>query len=109
MRCRARPNSTTRSASAASLPFTRVEVGPDDIAFLQYTGGTTGVSKGAILLHRNLVANVLQVEAWNEPDHARCRRRPTRLFIVTALPLYHIFALTAVLPVQRRAWAAAAC
>ena len=76
------------------LPFTRVEVGPDDIAFLQYTGGTTGVSKGAILLHRNLVANVLQVMAWNVPILAM--PPPTeRDIIVTALPLYHIFALTA--------------
>src|SRR5664280_2328581 len=46
------------------LPFTRVALGPDDIAFLQYTGGTTGVAKGAILLHRNLVANVLQMAVW---------------------------------------------
>ena len=76
------------------LPFTRVAVGPDDIAFLQYTGGTTGVSKGAILLHRNLVANVLQVEAWNVPIMA-LPPPIDRLIIVTALPLYHIFALTA--------------
>ena len=76
------------------LPFARVAVGPDDIAFLQYTGGTTGVSKGAILLHRNLVANVLQVMAWNVPILAM--PPPTeRDIIVTALPLYHIFALTA--------------
>jgi long-chain acyl-CoA synthetase len=76
------------------LPFARVAVRPDDIAFLQYTGGTTGVSKGAILLHRNLVANVLQVMAWNVPILAM--PPPTdRDIIVTALPLYHIFALTA--------------
>ena len=50
-----------------TLPFARPGIGPDDIAFLQYTGGTTGVAKGAMLLHRNLVANVLQVEAWDEP------------------------------------------
>jgi long-chain acyl-CoA synthetase len=76
-------------------PFTRVAVGPDDIAFLQYTGGTTGVSKGAILLHRNLVANVLQVMAWNEPIMSL--PPPTDgMLIVTALPLYHIFALSAV-------------
>jgi long-chain acyl-CoA synthetase len=67
-----------------------VAVAPDDIAFLQYTGGTTGVAKGATLLHRNVVANVLQCEAWMLPffgdrqDHV----------MVTALPLYHIFALT---------------
>jgi long-chain acyl-CoA synthetase len=75
------------------LPFTRVSVGPDDIAFLQYTGGTTGVAKGAILLHRNLVANVLQMAAWVVP--AMTLPPPTdRLIFVTALPLYHIFALT---------------
>ena len=75
------------------LPFTRVSVGPDDIAFLQYTGGTTGVAKGAILLHRNLVANVLQMASWVVP--AMALPPPTdRLVFVTALPLYHIFALT---------------
>jgi len=75
------------------LPFTRVLLGPDDIAFLQYTGGTTGVAKGAILLHRNLVANVLQMASWVVP--AMALPPPTdRLVFVTALPLYHIFALT---------------
>lgn len=75
------------------LPFTRVSVGPDDIAFLQYTGGTTGVAKGAILLHRNLVANVLQMATWVVP--AMALPPPIdRLIFVTALPLYHIFALT---------------
>jgi long-chain acyl-CoA synthetase len=67
---------------------------PDDVAFLQYTGGTTGVSKGATLLHRNIVANVLQNDAWLQP----ALRKPPhvdQLFIVCALPLYHIFALTA--------------
>jgi long-chain acyl-CoA synthetase len=67
---------------------------PDDIAFLQYTGGTTGIAKGAMLLHRNLVANVSQVEAWNQPM-VDIPPRIERLIIVTALPLYHIFALTA--------------
>ena len=81
-------------ALGRKLPFTRVAVGPDDIAFLQYTGGTTGVSKGAILLHRNLVANVLQVEAWNVPIMA-LPPPIDRMIIVTALPLYHIFALSA--------------
>ncbi len=61
-----------------------------DIAFLQYTGGTTGVSKGAILTHGNIVANVSQAEAWIDPVVRRGQE-----FIVTALPLYHIFALTA--------------
>jgi long-chain acyl-CoA synthetase len=77
-----------------TLAFSPVPVGPDDIAFLQYTGGTTGVSKGAMLLHRNLIANVLQVEAWNGPLVAT-PPRVEQLVILTALPLYHIFALTA--------------
>ncbi|GGK27172.1 AMP-binding protein [Salinarimonas ramus] len=72
-------------------PLAPVDVSLDDVAFLQYTGGTTGVAKGATLLHRNVVANVLQAEAWLRPyageraDHV----------MVTALPLYHILALTA--------------
>jgi long-chain acyl-CoA synthetase len=66
------------------------KVGPDDIAVLQYTGGTTGVSKGAVLLHRNLVANILQAEAWYQPA---LKKIPHGEQIVTlcALPLYHIF------------------
>jgi long-chain acyl-CoA synthetase len=76
------------------LKFKPVDVGPDDVACLQYTGGTTGVSKGAMLLHRNLVANVLQVEAWNGPMVAT-PPRIDRIVILTALPLYHIFAFTA--------------
>jgi long-chain acyl-CoA synthetase len=76
--------------------FTRVEAGPDDIALLQYTGGTTGVAKGAMLLHRNMVANVLQVDAWQAPIIA-VEPKIDRMLIVTALPLYHIFALTACL------------
>ncbi|HZH51266.1 MAG TPA: AMP-binding protein [Microvirga sp.] len=67
-----------------------VNVSPDDIAFLQYTGGTTGVSKGAVLLHRNVVANVLQCEAWMRPFFGE----RTDHVMVTALPLYHIFGLT---------------
>ncbi|WP_454902479.1 long-chain-fatty-acid--CoA ligase [Variovorax gossypii] len=68
-------------------------IGPDDVAVLQYTGGTTGVSKGAVLLHRNVIANVLQSEAWNEPAMAKvpANEQPTG---VCALPLYHIFAFT---------------
>ena len=75
------------------LPVTRPELGPQDIAVLQYTGGTTGVSKGAVLLHRNVIANVLQSEAWNEPVMKRvpANEQPTS---VCALPLYHIFAFT---------------
>jgi long-chain acyl-CoA synthetase len=64
----------------------------DDVAFLQYTGGTTGVSKGATLLHRNVVANILQSEAWFEPMLRTLGDKP--LTCVCALPLYHIFALT---------------
>jgi long-chain acyl-CoA synthetase len=81
-------------ARGRSLPFTRIEPGPDDIAFLQYTGGTTGVAKGAMLLHRNLVANVLQLVAWNEPM-VSIPPVIDQIVVVTALPLYHIFALTA--------------
>ncbi|MEY2777718.1 MAG: long-chain acyl-CoA synthetase [Pseudomonadota bacterium] len=62
----------------------------DDPAFLQYTGGTTGTSKGAILTHRNMSANVMQAMAWIQPEI-----KSGQEFIVTALPLYHIFALTA--------------
>ncbi|WOD17623.1 long-chain fatty acid--CoA ligase [Paraburkholderia kirstenboschensis] len=73
--------------------FKPVEQGPDDVAFLQYTGGTTGVAKGATLLHRNLIANVLQSEIWLDP--VRVNRTDIEQFItVVALPLYHVFALT---------------
>jgi len=70
--------------------FTAAQIGPDDIAVLQYTGGTTGVSKGAVLLHRNLVANILQAEAWYQPALTKI---PAGEQIVTicALPIYHIF------------------
>ena len=74
------------------LSLKRPALGPDDVAFLQYTGGTTGVSKGATLLHRNVVANVLQTEAWFRPMLDRVGDRA--LTVVCALPLYHIFALT---------------
>ncbi len=71
----------------------RPDIKPDDVAVLQYTGGTTGVSKGAVLLHRNVIANVLQSEAWNQPAMASMTAgvQPT---YVCALPLYHIFAFT---------------
>jgi long-chain acyl-CoA synthetase len=74
----------------------KVSVGPDDIAFLQYTGGTTGVSKGAILLHRNLVANMLQLEAWVDAALKDTSRGPLpeQFVYICALPLYHVFALT---------------
>ncbi len=66
---------------------------PDDIAFLQYTGGTTGVSKGATLLHRNILANVAQNILWQETAFVK-RPKPERLMFVCPLPLYHIYALT---------------
>ena len=71
----------------------KTDIRPDDIALLQYTGGTTGVSKGAVLLHRNIIANVLQSEAWNNPvmNKIPAGEQPTS---VCALPLYHIFAFT---------------
>lgn len=65
----------------------------DDIAFLQYTGGTTGVAKGAVLLHRNILANVFQIEAWLKPGLKG--KTIDQMVFVCALPLYHIFALTA--------------
>ena len=68
-----------------------VQLSHDDIAFLQYTGGTTGVAKGAMLTHRNLVANMQQASAWIGTNHIHYGEE----LIVTALPLYHIFALTA--------------
>ncbi|MCI2246396.1 long-chain fatty acid--CoA ligase [Xanthomonas sp. PPL568] len=69
-----------------------IDIAPDDIAFLQYTGGTTGVAKGAMLTHRNLVANMLQAGAWIA---ATGKLEEGKEVIITALPLYHIFALTA--------------
>ncbi|MFK7964550.1 MAG: long-chain-fatty-acid--CoA ligase [Burkholderiaceae bacterium] len=93
------PGSTRYStvlAEGASMPFTASQLTHDDVAFLQYTGGTTGVSKGATLLHKNILANVLQSEAWSEPvmnDPAK-GPAPEQAVIVCALPLYHIFALT---------------
>ena len=68
----------------------RATLGHDDIAFLQYTGGTTGVAKGAVLLHRNIIANLLQARAWLKPFLGAERE-----VIITPLPLYHIFSLTA--------------
>jgi len=81
-------------AAGRKTTLLKSTAGPDDIAFLQYTGGTTGIAKGAMLLHRNLVANVSQVEAWNQPM-VDIPPKIERMIIVTALPLYHIFALTA--------------
>ena len=77
-------------AKGRGMPFTAASVGPDDIAVLQYTGGTTGVSKGAMLLHRNLVANILQSEAWFQPA---LKKIPAgeQMVTICALPIYHIF------------------
>ena len=83
---------TFKSALSAGLglKLDAVALGPDDIAFLQYTGGTTGIAKAAVLTHRNMVANVLQTAAWIFPSMQTGGPR----VVITALPLYHIFALT---------------
>jgi long-chain acyl-CoA synthetase len=80
-------------AQGAKMPFQPPQLKNTDVAFLQYTGGTTGVSKGATLTHRNVIANVLQMEVWSVPAMSQ---PPLVDFpnIVCALPLYHIFALT---------------
>ena len=74
--------------------LSKPQLGPQDVAFLQYTGGTTGVSKGAVLTHRNVIANILQNDAWLQPVLDK-EPKVEQLMILTALPLYHIFALTA--------------
>jgi len=81
-------------AAGRGMKLNKPALTREDVAFLQYTGGTTGVSKGATLLHRNILANVLQNDAWMQP----ALKKPPhveQLFIVCALPLYHVFALTA--------------
>lgn len=80
-----------KSAMAAGNPkaFEKQGMEGADLAFLQYTGGTTGVSKGAMLSHRNIVANMQQISAWMKP-----KLREREETVITALPLYHIFALT---------------
>jgi long-chain acyl-CoA synthetase len=80
-------------AHGAEVGFTPVRISADDVAVLQYTGGTTGVSKGATLLHRNLVANIVQSEVWREPAY-RNRTDIGQYITAVALPLYHIFGLT---------------
>jgi long-chain acyl-CoA synthetase len=81
-------------AQGAASRFARPEIAAGDIAVLQYTGGTTGISKGAVLLNRNLIANVLQSEAWYQP--ALKKVGPNQQTVtVCALPLYHIFGFTA--------------
>jgi long-chain acyl-CoA synthetase len=89
-------------AAGRGMKLDKPKLTPNDVAFLQYTGGTTGVSKGATLLHRNILANVLQNDAWLQP----ALKKPPhvdQLFIVCALPLYHIFALTACFLLAMRA------
>jgi long-chain acyl-CoA synthetase len=91
------PNATRFNqaiSQGAGMTLKPVDLGHDDVAFLQYTGGTTGVSKGATLTHRNVIANVLQSEAWLQPVIDK-EPKVDQLVIVCALPLYHIFALTA--------------
>ncbi|MCF8197901.1 MAG: long-chain-fatty-acid--CoA ligase [Sulfuritalea sp.] len=86
-------DAVAQGGSLTLKPATRTR---DDVAFLQYTGGTTGVSKGATLLNRNVVANMLQVEEWLQPaiDTRSDAQTSTQINFVCALPLYHIFALT---------------
>jgi long-chain acyl-CoA synthetase len=79
--------------AGASVGFKPVKVTADDVAFLQYTGGTTGISKGAVLLHSNVLANVAQNALWIE-DAFTIKPKPAHLNFICALPLYHIFALT---------------
>jgi long-chain acyl-CoA synthetase len=79
-------------SSGLGLKLETVQLGPEDVAFLQYTGGTTGVAKAAVLTHRNMVANVLQASAWIRPAF---EPGGGSRVIITALPLYHIFSLTA--------------
>ncbi len=80
-------------SEASSLKYDPVAATMDDVAFLQYTGGTTGVSKGATLTHRNIVANIIQTEAWTQPKISTMHK-DEQMVVVCALPLYHIFALT---------------
>jgi long-chain acyl-CoA synthetase len=78
-------------SAGRGMTLAKPQLGPDDVAVLQYTGGTTGVSKGATLLHRTLVSNLLASEAWMQPGLKR-RKISGQLTIVCALPLYHVFA-----------------
>jgi long-chain acyl-CoA synthetase len=80
-------------SESSNITLKPVELNHEDVAFLQYTGGTTGVSKGATLVHRNMIANVLQADAWLQPGLAR-EPHVDQLLIVCALPLYHVYALT---------------
>lgn len=91
------PDATPFNAALAAgkrMTLTRPDLGSDDLAFLQYTGGTTGIAKGAMLLHSNVVANMLQIDEWLKPVLEN-EPKVDRLTVMAALPLYHIFALTA--------------
>ncbi len=91
------PGSTRFNAAIAAgkgMRLNEPQVGPDDVALLQYTGGTTGLAKGAILLNRNVVGNMLHIDAWLQPVLDK-EPRVDRLTVMAALPLYHIFAFTA--------------
>jgi long-chain acyl-CoA synthetase len=81
-------------AAGRAMALVRPDLGPDDVAVLQYTGGTTGVAKGATLLHRTIVANLLASEAWMQPGLKR-KQLTGQFTIVCALPLYHVFAFIA--------------
>ncbi len=81
-------------SAGRSMSFARPDIGPGDVAVLQYTGGTTGVAKGATLLHRTIVANLLASEAWMQPGLRR-KNLTGQFTIVCALPLYHVFAFIA--------------
>jgi long-chain acyl-CoA synthetase len=90
------PNAVRFNAAVAigtKAPFKKPDTKADDVAVLQYTGGTTGVSKGAVLLHRNVIANALQSEIWNAPA-MKGIPAGEQITAVCALPLYHIFAFT---------------
>jgi long-chain acyl-CoA synthetase len=84
----------TALAAGKSMTLAKPQLGSDGLAFLQYTGGTTGVAKGVMLLHRNVVANMLQIDEWLKPV-LESEPKVDRLTVMAALPLYHIFALTA--------------
>jgi len=88
------PGATPFNAAIAAgkgMLLNKPQLGPDEIALLQYTGGTTGIAQGAILQHHNLVANMLQIEAWVQP----VLEKVDQLTVLAALPLYHIFGFTA--------------
>jgi len=81
-------------AAGRAMAFAPADLGPNDVAALQYTGGTTGVAKGATLLHRTIVANLLASEAWMQPGLRR-KQLTGQFTIICALPLYHVFAFIA--------------